>query len=163
MHNAPPVVYPVGRFVWGAWISGVIAAVGAAALWVWQVLALPDSLHIGAAWAVWSASLFGAVLSWPTEGAGPGCLVWTGEVWLWQDASGAETPVHVQVVLDAGRFMALSCAGAQKGVCVGQRVQFALLRRASMPSFWHGFRCAVYSCSMGDPLSKHRQTSRFEM
>jgi hypothetical protein len=163
MHNAPPVVYPVGRFVWGAWIVGGLALVGAAVLLVWQTSAQHDGLHIGGAWLLWCVSLFAAVVSWAQESSCSGLLVWNGEDWFWRDASDAEIPVRVQVLLDAGRLMILSCAGLHGRSLSNRRAQFAVLHHASMPSFWHGFRCAVYSRPMDDPVSTPRRSSRFEM
>jgi hypothetical protein len=163
MHNAPPVVYPVGRFVWGVGVLGVLALLGAVALLVWQTAALPDWPYMAAAWLLWSASLWAALLCWLQERSSSGQLVWSGEDWLWRDPSGAEMPVRVDVLLDAGRFMILAYVGFEGQRLKNHRAQFAVLHHASMPSSWHGFRCAVYSRPKDDPVSTQGQASRFEM
>ena len=163
MHNAPPVVYPVGRFVWGIWILGGLALLGAAGLLVWQIAALPDWPYMAAAWLLWGASLLGALVCWYQERSSCGQLVWSGEDWFWRDPLGADMPVRLHVLLDAGRFMILAYVGFEGHSLQNHRAQYAVLHHASMPSFWHGFRCAVYSRPKDDLMSTPGQASRFEM
>ncbi len=163
MHNAPPVVYPVGRFVWGSWIMGGLALVGLMGLVFWWVMASPGWLQAVVGGLVWSGSVAAAAVYWPSERSPEGRLVWSGEDWLWREASGTEIPVRVQVLLDAGRFMGLVYAGREAFDSRGQRPQFAVVCQAMMPSSWHGFRCAVYSRPISDSGSTARHGSQLEI
>jgi hypothetical protein len=163
MHNAPPVVYPVGRFVWGTWLIAGLAILGCAGLAFWQLMTDPSLWQTVWAWTLALASGLGAFAYGPQEESPSGSLVWQGEGWLWRPQAGAEWPVRVQVLLDGGRFIGLvyaphDASGVQPGPA-----RFAVLHQATMPSFWHGFRCAVYSRPKNAPVSTHQQTSRFDV
>ncbi len=163
MHNAPPVVYPVGRFAWGGWLIGVLALLGFAGLAFWQYVTDPAHWQSGLAWTFALASVVGAVACWPQEQSPPGSLVWRTEGWVWRNEAGDEMPVRVRVLLDGGRFIGLVYAAQETpGVRQGPS-KFALLYQATMPSFWHGFRCAVYSRPKDEPVSARRQTTRFDV
>ena len=144
MRNAPPVVYPVGRFAWGrgvtgalavlaglAWL-GVLCASGASALQLSGQMAL--SLSVGAV-GLWL---------WPRETRQQGVLAWDGQTWHAQAGECPDGPVQLELTLDAGRFMLVRWRPVgQSGWAGGFR--HACLSEADMPSRWHGFRCAVYS------------------
>ena len=163
MHNAPPVVYPVGRFVWAACLVTGFALAGALGLVYWQTMTLHGWPQICIAWLVWCGSVVGAALRWHQEWSPQGLLVWSGEGWFLRDEAGAENPVFVRVLLDVQRFMVLAYAGRESGGLREWRTQYAVLHQASMPSFWHGFRCAVYSRPKDDSVSARRRGSHFEM
>jgi hypothetical protein len=144
MHNAPPVVFPVGRFVWGRRLAAGLAALVALALAVgcWQSGASTLTLF----WAVlaWSAvavcSAFWVSREWLQNGA----LAWDGECWHAQQLPARDGPVHLNLMLDGGRFIWVSLTSRD----VSARwmlTRHACLYQADMPSCWHGFRCAVYS------------------
>lgn len=163
MYNAPPVVYPVGRFVWGSWLMGGLALLGFVSLAFWQVLVLPGWPQSLVAWLVWSASVAGAVGYWPQERSPQGSLIWSGEDWLWRDEGGAERPVRVRVLLDAGRLMGLVYEVRDAINATRKPARFAVLHQTTIPSSWHGFRCAVYSRPMDDSVPVHQHESHLEI
>lgn len=169
MHNAPPVVFPVGRFVWGAWVMGCLAALGALGLACWQWLAELPWAFMGWAWGAWGLCTTVAFLWKSGQPLGQGQLFWTGEAWFWQDTPantsgqalhGPVDPLMVSVAvrLDLAGVMLLAVQPFQEN---GQRtgpLRHVWLQKNSMPSKWHGFRCAVYSRpkAMRDPASSLR-------
>ena len=159
MHNAPPVVYPVGRFVWGPRMTGFLAALSAVALWAWRELSENAGLLQCLALMCWGASVFAAMVLAKRECLSEGQLVWDGEAWHWQDRQQHEHPVHVHVLLDTGHSLFVVCQGLKGPVDAPLRRRFAWLHRAAMPLSWHGFRCAVYSRPMGDARPELRRAS----
>ncbi|MFM7001534.1 MAG: hypothetical protein ACKOXU_10810 [Limnohabitans sp.] len=144
MHNAPPVVFPVGRFIWGPRLALAMAALVSCALLCWLVWT-PSSASL-CVWAVciWLVALSGTAWWLPREFLQEGELAWDGEAWHGSSPVAAEDPVHLSLTLDGGHFMLVSLRSmAQPGP--GAEVRHAWVRRADMPSRWHGFRCAVYS------------------
>ena len=144
MHNAPPVVYPVGRFVWGLRLALCLAGVTLGVLLGWLVWTQASAFH-----AVWAACVFMAAAlctAWclPREFLQTGELAWDGETWHAPLPQGGDGPVHVVLTLDGGHFMLVSLRTTEQPGCL-TGTQHALVRSADMPSRWHGFRCAVYS------------------
>ncbi len=143
MHNAPPVVYPVGRFVWARRMLLLLALSDALALGLWQLSAGASWLKW--AWLVWAVCLCAALYTRLRDVASGGLLVWTGEDWLLRDVNGGEIQAQLSVVLDSGSALGLvfrTVGGPwHQGQC------FAWLEERDMPQMWHGFRCAVYSRS----------------
>jgi len=144
MHNAPPVVFPVGRFVWGPRLACALAIlmVGVLSLWLWwsgaSVLACAGSA------STWAAAAACTVWWMPREFVQQGELAWDGEGWHCQGQAACEGPIHLSLTLDGGSFMLVSLrCMAHSGMPT--LPLHAWLRRADMPSRWHGFRCAVYS------------------
>jgi hypothetical protein len=153
MHNAPPVAFPVGRFVWARALWGGALLLSAAGLSAWQWQSQATSTM------VWSAWVFVVVCAGITAFAAPrqilsdGRLLWSGENWGWQSGLGNAEDDEVgdgeawalSVGLDLGSCMALILqrppnAHRNRGPCL-----FAWVSERDMPSKWHGFRCAVYS------------------
>lgn len=148
MHNAPPVVFPAGRFFWARCVAGLLAllAGGCLALWLWQTNASVAMF----AWAVfgWSATTLCCMGLLPHEFLQQGELAWDGEAWHGCFASWQDGPMHLTLIFDGGHFMLVSLrAMAQADRSVWAR--YACLHRVDMPSCWHGFRCAVYSRPKG--------------
>ena len=144
MHNAPPVVFPVGRFVWGPRLALCLASAALAVLlgWLmWTQAPASQAVWTVAAWAV--AALCTA---WwlPREFLQAGELAWDGEVWHGPLPPGGDGPVHVTLTLDGGHFMLVSLRSIGYPAWPNW-TRHALVRSADMPSRWHGFRCAVYS------------------
>jgi hypothetical protein len=141
MHNAPPVVFPVGRFVGGRWVMLTLAMLGGLGL-MWQphfpLFNLPP-------WALsgWGLLLLAAIWATRVDHWQTGTLVWTGEVWLWRSPQGQEREVRLQVVLDMGSAMGLALSLQATHRFALKR--FVWLSQADLPVLWHGFRCAVYS------------------
>jgi hypothetical protein len=163
MHNAPPVVYPVGRFVWGSWMVAGLALAGWLALVFWWGMGSPGWAQTGLAGLAWLVSVVVTVMDWPQERSPQGCLVWSGEDWSWRAPSGTEMPVRVQVLWDAGRLIGLAYTGLHALDSTARRSQFAVVSQAMMPSSWHGFRCAVYSRPVGNSRSVSRHGSSLEI
>lgn len=169
MHNAPPVAYPVGRFVWGRalWVGALLLS--AAGLSAWQWLSQSTSAM------VWSAWVFGLVCASATAYGAPkqilsnGVLLWSGEAWWWQSGLGGAEHADEGDVEGNGEGWTLS-VGLDLGSCMVLMVQrppdghrgrgprmCAWVSEQAMPSKWHAFRCAVYSRPKAlKPSHEHR-------
>ncbi len=148
MHNAPPVAYPVGRFVWGRVLAAAIASLSALGLIGWQGLAQVSGLQAWLAWGFWSVCVLGAILRSPGQTLADGHLLWSGESWFWRadgDPASHAQALSVAVGLDAGDRVLLWVhrLDAQGRTC--GPLTCAWVQAQAMPSKWHGFRCAVYS------------------
>jgi hypothetical protein len=72
-------------------------------------------------------------------------LFWNGESWFWDGADGPQQGVEVSVRVDLNSTMGLAiqrldASGQPQGL-----ETYAWVQARTMPSKWHGFRCAVYS------------------
>ncbi len=146
MRSAPPVLVPVGRFVWGHRIALVlcvcIALACSGVAWFYNVTRVQQ-------WTMALVWLLAAALSWGLarrEFLASGSLQWDGEAWWFQPQVGVQVPVHVTVGWDAGSAMLLALRVQQPG---GRSLRYAWLQASQMPAQWHGLRCAVYA---GDTL-----------
>jgi hypothetical protein len=148
MHNAPPVVYPVGRFAVGRFLLVAVAMLSALGLLSWQMQSLATGLKLWAAWGFWGACAGAALLWAPKQTLTGGRLGWSGEAWFWLDkadtAEQAQTVV-VSVGLDTGQALLLWVRKVDEQGRAQGLMQSAWLQANAMPSKWHGFRCAVYS------------------
>ena len=148
MRSAPPVVFPVGRSVWGPRTGLALAALSAWAVFgLWQ-----GSAEVG--WSVFSAGpwwggllawTLAALLSWrlwTREALPPGELRWDSEDWTYQGSDGLPQPVHLVALWDIGPaiLVELSFQGHQPWACR----RFAWLTRGQMPGLWHACRCAIF-------------------
>jgi hypothetical protein len=163
MHNAPPVFYPVGRFVWGLRLNGLLALLAAVALWAWQGVSESSNTQSVAAALCWLLSVSAAIVLAQGEFLHDGQLVWDGQAWCWQDSMHHDHPVDVQVLLDVGGALFMACQGCNGHSGEHRRRQFALLVRTTMPLSWHGFRCAVYSRPMSDARPERRRAAHLEI
>ena len=147
MHNAPPVVFPVGRFVWGRWVMLALALLGGIGL-MWHPHFPVFNLQ---PWALsgWGLLLLAAIWATRVDHWQTGTLVWTGEVWLWRDPQDHEWEVGLQVVWDTGSAMGLALS-PQRTYRVPLK-RFVWLSQDDLPVLWHGFRCAVYSPAFKSP------------
>lgn len=141
MQNAPPVVFPVGRFAYAHWILVILSVGSALALGIWQAM----TLHVlqSGGWILWGVSVVIAFRIGPKECLGLGDLIWDGQAWHWRDARGHETPVDLKVLLDSGPGLGVMVRMPKSLHAWPHR--FAWLRLRDKPSAWHGLRCAVYS------------------
>ena len=143
MHNAPPVVYPVGRFAWGLQVAGVLALTAGAVLALWWMWSSVSAAMFAALAGVWCGAAVWAVVLGRQEFVQQGELAWDGEQWQGSGLSTHDGPVQLALTLDLGHSMLVACrASPESG---WPRTRHAWVRRADMPSRWHGFRCAVYS------------------
>lgn len=145
MHNAPPVVFPLGRsnfqglMLLVLWLSGLTAV----ALW-WRIASTPD-------WRLWSAAVVlataaGAMtLGWKNSPVGQ--LRWDGQVWRWESQgyqSGALVSA-LAVTLDFQGVMLLRLESHDDAIL------WLWASRSSMPERWLDLRRAVYSRSQTPP------------
>ena len=141
MRNAPPVLVPVGRFVWGGRIALMLALLTAL---VWLVLAGMQAVSAGRMALLGLVCLLSAGLSclaWQREQLLPGELAWDGEGWWYSTPGGASLAVRVTLNWDAGRAMLLSVQAREAD---GWHAQHLWLQARSLPLQWHALRCAVY-------------------
>jgi hypothetical protein len=151
MHNAPPVAYPVGRFVWGPVLLAAVLLLSAAGLVSWQLQSQASSTLVWSAWIFWAACGAATVYGGPKQTLSEGHLLWSGEAWLWQSVLGEDAlsqddqGLNLAVGMDFGGGMLLLLqAGGE--LRQGHGPWFcAWVSEQAMPSKWHGFRCAVYS------------------
>lgn len=153
MHSAPPVLVPVGRFVWGHGVTAALAGLVALAMgWVWQ--ASGASALQGVAGGL--LCLLAAALSWhwaKQEALPAGTLSWDGGDWTYapHETQGTNDAlaVTVRVLWDAGPAMLVAVRTQAAGGAVqfsgwrGQR--FAWMHATHMAGQWHAWRCAVYA------------------
>jgi hypothetical protein len=148
MHNAPSVLYPVGRcalpgwLMLALWLLGCVAACATSVAgdfhwgqWRWSVLACALLLAGWTALRTWRAL--------PAQGL----LHWDGHDWWWTQShsrpSDATVPVRLRVHLASQRHLLLHMQpadGAARWLC---------LCAATAPTHWHALRCAVYSRAVG--------------
>jgi hypothetical protein len=148
MHNAPPVVYPVGRFVWGRVALLAVCGLSAVGMLSWQSQTLAAGPTLWGAWCLWGVCALSAAHWAPRQALKGGRLGWSGEAWFWQvnaDSAEQARPVAVSLGLDTGQGLLLWVRTVdEQGRAQGQ-LRSAWLDAGAMPSKWHGIRCAVYS------------------
>ena len=148
MHNAPPVAFPVGRFVWGRVLCLAAATLSAAGLIGWQMQSQAATWLVAWAWVLWCLCWVATAAWAPRQHASAGRLFWTGETWFWlaeHDLSAQAQAVRLTVGLDTGSGLLLWLQRVdEQGRAMGP-LSSAWLQADAMPSKWHGFRCAVYS------------------
>ncbi len=146
MRNAPPVLVPVGRFVWGqrlvlagGFVSALVCAV---VVWLYR-LPLAQAFVLLAVWAC------AAGLAWATGRRAflqAGELFWDGDAWSFRPGAGAREAVELELCWDAGHAMLLRLHATGPGRWTGR---YTWLQLSQMPLQWHGLRCAVHG---GDTL-----------
>lgn len=148
MHNAPPVVYPVGRFVWGRWLLMGLCILSAVGIVYWQMKSLANGPQVWVAWFFWCTCTLSAALWAPNQTLTGGHLGWNGESWFWRpngDAIGQSQSVAVSLGLDTGQGLLLWLQPLDEQDRPCGRLFSAWIEEGAMPSKWHGIRCAVYS------------------
>lgn len=147
MHNAPPVVYPLGRSYFqgfvllGVWLAGLAVI----ALWWFAAPALDWRLWIALA-AVLAAGV-AAALGWKNSPVGQ--LRWDRQVWHWESqAYQAGTPVRaLSVALDFQRILLLRLENHDHATL------WLWASRQAMPERWLDLRRAVYSRPKALPVA----------
>lgn len=146
MRSAPPVLVPVGRFVWGERLALAGALFTALACLLVAFLYRLQAAQLSVLLVVW---LLAAGLAWVAcrhEFLPAGELSWDGEAWWFRPSAGAQHRVVLEVSWDAGRAMLVRL---QVDRAEGWTGRHTWLQASHMPLQWHGFRCAVYG---GDTL-----------
>jgi toxin CptA len=138
-HNAPPVVYPLGRsriqagFLLGLWFSGVLLA----ASWFLTIPRLDWRLAAVCVCSLLSG--WAALSSW--KNAPVGKLAWDGQSWRWE-SPGYQTGIAEQqlfVLADLQHLMLLRIENQ------AQASLWLWMERNAMPDRWLDLRRAVYS------------------
>ena len=145
MHNAPPVAFPVGRFVWGHVIFVVLSVCGAIGLGVMQVQAGPSSSLWCLPWLFWLVCMVASLWWGPRQTLSDGRLFWNGESWFWQACEGDPQSSELSVCVDLDSALWLCVQRLDESGLPSGHAAYAWVQAGSMPSKWHGFRCAVYS------------------
>jgi hypothetical protein len=151
MHNAPPVAYPVGRFVWGWALFAGVLCLSAAGLTFWQLQSQAPSAIVWSAWFFWAICTAATAHAAPRQILSEGHLLWSGETWLWRSGLGSaalsaeDQGMNLKVGVDLGGQMLILLQSSPKAQQGRGPWLCAWVTEQSMPSKWHGFRCAVYS------------------
>ena len=145
MRSAPPVLVPVGRFVWGGRLVGLLAVTAGAAALVasWHFGATPSRLSLTAGAWILATSL--ALWVWRREALPPGEISWDGRAWWYRPDSGAVLAVELTLQWDVGGALLLQLSSP----ALGRLPRYLWLQAAQLPAQWHGLRCAVHA---GDTL-----------
>lgn len=139
-HNAPPVVYPLGRsrflgaFLLGLWLCGLLLTL----LWFFQTTRQPD-WRIALALLCVAGAGAAAYTGWRNAPAGR--LAWDGQVWRWESpgyqAGAAE--YELSVLADFQRALLLRLENQAHARL------WLWVERRGMPERWLDLRRAVYS------------------
>ncbi|WP_322992512.1 hypothetical protein [Limnohabitans sp.] len=154
MHNAPPVAYPVGRFVLGRVLLAGVLFLSAAGLMAWQLQSQAPTAMVWGAWIFWVLCAAATAHAGPQQILSQGELLWSGETWLWRSGLGTdawsteEQGFNLSVGVDGGTRMLLLLQVGPKAQQGRGQWFCAWVSEQTMPSQWHGFRCAVYSRPM---------------
>jgi hypothetical protein len=147
MRNASLVMYPVGRFLWGAAACVVQGLVGGV---LTLFLLLNQQMYLGPA-LVSELVLFVAtvalVKAW-LRTAQRRWLLWDGQNWSWSDDAVGDvlrpvSQMHVQLDFQKAILLRMVSTVTEQG---HPRLQeWVWLYKGFAPELWHGIRCAVYS------------------
>jgi hypothetical protein len=150
MQNAPPVAFPVGRFVWGraGWMGASLLSASGLIGWQWSSGAAQTEVWLG--WLFWAGCVGLAAVWAPRQTLRDGRLLWSGEDWFWLPDGAAARGELQRVSLwvgwdtDTRLLLWVQCTDEARPQ-PGALLTCAWLQKSAMPSKWHGFRCAVYS------------------
>ncbi|MDW5443693.1 hypothetical protein [Polaromonas sp. SM01] len=139
MHNAPSVVYPLGRsrfqagVLLGLWLAGLIVLM----LWWRAAPGLDWRLGLGLA----AVLLAGVAAAWGWKNSPVGQLRWDGQVWSWesQGYQAGTAALALTVALDFQRMLLLKLENHDHATL------WLWAGRSAMPERWLDLRRAVYS------------------
>jgi hypothetical protein len=140
--SAPAVDYPVGRFLWGAWLALAFSLITALALTLSFWLGLIEGWRFTWLCAVWCLlTLYSAATFKQTSPKA--WLCWDGQAWELQFLLEPPSQVahSISVHLDFQKYFLVSLSGPNVSR------QWFWVSKLAFPERWHGFRCAVYSRS----------------
>jgi toxin CptA len=140
LHNAPPVVYPLGRsrflgaLLLGAWLSGLFGIL----LWHSQGTGLLDWRFVLMGTTVLGAGI-AAGIAW--RGSSVGRLAWDGQVWRWESLGyqAGTTEYELCVLGDFQQLLLLRLEDSDHA-CL-----WLWAERRAMPERWLDLRRAIYS------------------
>ncbi|MDO9359291.1 MAG: hypothetical protein Q7T70_09895 [Polaromonas sp.] len=145
MHNAPPVVYPLGRSRFQAAVFLACWLTGAAVFVVWWLHAPQRDWRL---WLGLAAVLTAGVIALAGWGNSPtGQLHWDGQTWRWQGLTDLEPQAlrRLAATLDLQGVLLLRIEIA------GRRALWLWAGRVAMPERWLDLRRAVYSRRKASP------------
>ena len=147
MHCAPPVVYPLGRSSFQAWVLLGFWLGGLAAFAMWCLAATGFDWRLAVALGAVLAAAVVAWLGWKNSPLGR--LRWDGQVWRWESQGyQAGTPVRtLSVALDFQRILLLRLENHDHARL------WLWAERNAMPERWLDLRRAVYSRPPSLPVS----------
>jgi toxin CptA len=139
MHGAPSVSYPVGRSRFGAALSAVAWACGAAAWLGWLLLGPAPGWRQWLGLAVLAGVGLFALAAWRSAPAGR--LAWDGEHWRWSapvEGAGCAQDGKLAMGMDLQHWLLLHWLPLQG------RPLWLWLSRKDDPQHWDALRRAVY-------------------
>jgi hypothetical protein len=104
----------------------------------------------------WLMAVVLAFVLWRHEQLDEGLLIWTGQAWFWRAQQAEELPIRMALLLDAGGCLLVAVKIEPDQPNKKSLTRYACFTHRSMPSLWHGFRCAVYSRPMAVALDSPR-------
>ncbi|MES2413198.1 MAG: hypothetical protein V4614_05310 [Pseudomonadota bacterium] len=144
VHNAPPVVYPLGHSRFQACLLAGLWCAGMGSVLLWMHSSGSADWRIGLGWlAVVSAGGL-AFRSWTTTPSGQ--LVWDGQAWRWETPAyqaGISTQ-HLSVIADFQHLMLVRMEG-ESGLA-----RSIWCERRAFPERWLDFRRAVFAPGRSD-------------
>ncbi|MEO7953844.1 MAG: hypothetical protein ABIR35_07105 [Polaromonas sp.] len=147
IHNAPPVVYPLGRssFLGGMllalWLCGLTLAV----LWLYAAQRL--DWRVGTAFATVLSAGVAARSGWATLPMGQ--LAWDGKAWRWESAGyqAGVAEYEISVIADFQSRMLLRLENPARASL------WLWLERSAFPERWLDLRRAIYSTRRALPVA----------
>jgi hypothetical protein len=141
MHNAPSVIYPVGRCAFAYWLFAVLALllITTLTLWAWQQ-------SIGPLWCVGlTLSLFALGWGWQCVRATGFSLAWDGQAWCLFERNGSVLRLGnpVCITFDAQHALLLQWMTLSTGDIV--KTRWLWLSGSADPANWQNLRRALYS------------------
>jgi toxin CptA len=149
MHNAPSVIYPVGRSRFAAAVLSILWLLGALATALGWLQAPAAAWRWGGAGALLAVLGLLAARSWWRQPSG--LLAWDGEGWSWSVMGGQESGVP-EVCLDLQQRILVRWVG-------GGTTRWLWLERAVRPAHWDDLRRAVYSRARSAVLPEAEQSA----
>lgn len=140
-YSAPPVVYPLGRSRFQAWLLAGLWGAGALSTLFWVYLGHPPDWHVGLACVALLVAAYVAFAGW--KNAATGQLVWDGQSWRWvgQGYQSGIAEQTLSVMADFQHLLLLrieSPTETGNGMCIWSE-------RGAFPERWLDFRRAVFS------------------
>jgi len=141
MHNAPSVIYPVGRCAFAYWLFGVLTLlmITTLALWAWQQ-------PIAGVWFVaLILSLFALRWGWQCVHATGLSLAWDGQTWCLFERNGSVLQLcdPASITFDAQHALLLQCMTLSTQDITQTR--WLWLSGSADPTNWQTLRRALYS------------------
>ncbi|WP_309679062.1 hypothetical protein [Polaromonas sp.] len=139
LHNAPPVVYPLGRsrfqgfLLLGLWLAGAVALL----LWVFTTGQLGWRMAVAGV-AVLAAGM-AAHRGWKSTPTGQ--LAWDGQAWCWESPGyqAGTAQQQLSVIADVQRLLLLRLENP------AQASLWLWAERSAMPERWLDLRRAVFA------------------